>query len=448
MSDYGLKVISGGIELLDTNRMGCVFRLYGDSHNVPHGRFSQVDFPLPAPTAVNAIFGDYSMTSVVSAFNDGYGNIWRGPRGGGSYGLYGAQAERYLNLIRSAVVNQKLVSEGRHILSSSHPLVGCSNNINGASNYESIASGLPTSAYGIFGKNNLLHLATSVNSYKLISIEGYSTAQINTYRASADPDSLDFNDLGNRKNEMRGRMRRAMGIARDVSVISIPCGQNEVLAIQCRTVGVSVALYHKSPYYEIYVCVGAPVAELRVYRYTNDSSDTRIPEWFNSKYGVAINGSVSKFDSRQPLMIPIWVSYSGEELNSIVSSYKTAIVFSNIRNFVTEGQNDATQKCAESTVVLPAVVWLDEYRVNYNFVSLIGSESDVHSFYVEHGGSFVGMFSDASYVHRMLNEAAGLFNRLDETRVMDPTYARNRTLYYNNWNNINGMGGCMGVIAY
>lgn len=448
MDDYGLKVISGGIELLDTNRMGCVFRLYGDSHNVPHGRFSQVDFPLPAAAEVNAIFGDYSMPSVVSAFNDGYGNVWRGPRGGGSFGLYGEQAERYLRLVRSAAVKQNLNSEGRHILSSSHPLVGCSNNINGASNYESIAAGLSTSDYGIFGKNNLLHLATSVNSYKLISIEGYSTTQINTYRTVSDPDSLDFYDSGNSKDKMRERMKRAMELERAVSVISIPFGPNEVLAIQCRTVGVSVALYHKSPYYEIYVCVGAAVAELRVYRYTNDSNDTRIPKWFDSKYGVMINGSVSKFDSRQPLMIPIWVSYSGVELNSIVSSYKTAIVFSNIRNYVTEGQGDTTQKCAESTVVLPAAMWLDEYRVNYNFVSLIGPQSDVYSFYALSGGSFVGMFSDASYVHRMLSDAAAFFNRLDETRVMDPTGARNRTAYYNNWNNIGSMGGYMGVIAY
>lgn len=446
MAKYGLKVKSGGIELLDTNRMGCVFRLYGDSHNVPHGQFSQVDFPLPA-ASVASIFGDYTTAAVVSAFNDGYDfdknfdgiNFYSSPE----------KNERYLNLIRSARVTQQLTSDGKHISSSSHPLVGCSNNINGASNYEAIAAGLPKSAYGLFGKDNLLHLATSVNAYKLVAVEGYITSQINTYRQVFDPNTIEFSDVGKTKEAARAAMRRAMEMERAASVISIPCSPNEVLAVQCRTPGVIVALYHKSTSHEIYVCVGAHSAELRVYRYTNNPDEKRIPVHFNSKYGIKIKGTVSKFDSRQPLMIPIWVSYSGPPLNFMVSPYKTAVVFSNIRNLVIDRISDQQSiNVPAGTVVLPAVMWLDEYRVNYNFVCMIGWESNVHSFYANYGSSFVGMFTDAAYPQRMLSDAPALFAERDETRVMDPTMARNKRLYYSNWNNINDMGGYMGVIAY
>ena len=449
MSRYGIKVRSGGVELLDTNRMGCVFALDGNTHNSEHGRYSQVDFPLATSFGARGVFGNYTTAAVVAAFDNGYGAVNRGSGGGGLIGLHGAAESRYMDLVAGAAVEQKIVNSGRHILSSTHTVVGCSNNINGASNYEEIAKSLPRSDYGLVVRNSLIHLATSVKSYRLININEYTTSMIKRFRSYTDPWQVHFSDSGNEKERLRAKMREYTSLAKDASVVSIPCSADEILAIKSLTHGAVVALFHKSPSHEVYICVSPSPVRLRVYRYSKSASPVIAQELFSS-YAIQVKGTVSTFDSRQPLMLPLWVSFSAADIDTIPATYKTAVVFSNIRNFATArdmlhlGDHMRTQ--AKSTLILPAVSWVDDYRLNHNFVNLLNSGSFPKSGYEHDNGSFAGMISDISYNLEVIRRGNAEFDRT--SYVFDPTFSRRRDIFLKNWNEINNMGAYMGVIAY
>lgn len=445
---YGIVVNSGGVRLLDTNRMGCVFRLYGDTHKTNLGRLSQVDYPLPLSNGAKPIFGDYSNESVVRAFNDGYQII---KDGGGTYRLRDADGQRYKELVSSAAVPQELETEGNFVTKSSHPLVGCTNNIRGASNYDHIIDTLPKPRYGFFAKHDLVYLSTCVPSYKLISVETVTTHRVNSFRSYIDPNSmnLDAAYVSNRtKQARRDYDIRTARLAKPSSVVSIPCLPTEIIAIQSKTFGVSIALLHKSPTHEIYMCVGSENAELKVYRYTNDTTDRRIAGIFHSHYGLQVKGDVSNFDSRQPLLLPLWVSYSAKEVDNIVNDYDVAIVFSNIRNFVNVEKEIPYYPSEHHFFALPAIQWTSSKDVKHSFVCMVNSKSILFHVNVGPAGGISGMITNHELIQKMIDDGNALRNYDDWTRMWDVTRARNYNFYMKNWENMSDMGGYMAVVAY
>lgn len=227
--------------------------------------------------------------------------------------------------------------------------------------------------------------------------------------------------------------------------MSIPCSLTEVIAINPKTFGVSIALLHKSHTHEIYICVGTENAELKVYRYTNDTADRRIANIFHNKYGLQLEGDVSNFDSRQPLMIPLWVSYSSKEIDNIVNEYDVAIVFSNFRNFYhIEGDPYPSKRHA---FILPAIQWTNSKSVKHSFVCMVNSETILWNAYLGVAGAISGMITDHEFIQKMINDgnaSRGGYWPL----LIDVTYAQNYNLYMRNWENISNMGGYMAVVAY
>lgn len=442
---YGIVVNSGGMRLLDTNRMGCVFRLYGDTHKTNLGRLSQVDYPLPLSNGAKPIFGDYSNESVVRAFNDGYQII---RDGGGTYRLRNADGQRYKELVSSALVPQELETEGNFVTKSSHPLVGCTNNIRGASNYDHIIDTLPKPRYGFFAKHDLVYLSTCVPSYKLISVETVTTHMVNSFRSYIDPNSTDLNDYERTKRARRDYDIRTARLAKPSSVVSIPCLPTEVIAIQSKTFGVSIALLHKSPTHEIYMCVGSENAELKVYRYTNDTTDRRIAGIFHSHYGLQVKGDVSNFDSRQPLLLPLWVSYSAKEVDNIVNDYDVAIVFSNIRNFCYIENELGVHSSLRHAFILPAIQWENPKSVKHSFVCMVNSQSALFHMRINTAGAISGMITNHEFIQKMINDGNALRGYDDWERMWDLTRARNYNFYMKNWGNISDMGGYMAAVAY
>lgn len=442
---YGVIVNSGGVLLLDTNRMGVCFRLYGDNYNTNLGNLSQIEYPLPLSDSAKPIFGDYSNESVVKAFDEGY-HIIR--NGGGTYVL--SNQQRYKELVSSVVVPQKLEISGEHIIESSHPLVGCTNNMRSASNYEHIADALPKPEHGLLAMHNLVYLSTCLPSYKLISVEVVTTHRINSFRSYIDPNSMIF-DGGRVSEQVKQGKRdydiRTARLAKRSSVVSIPCSPTEVIAIQSKTFGVSIALLHKSHTHEIYICAGTENAELKVYRYTNDSADHRIANIFHNKYGLQVKGDVSNFDSRQPLMIPLWVSYSSKEVDNIVNEYDVAIVFSNFRNFShIEGEHNPYPS-KRHTFILPAIQWTNSKSVKHSFVCMVSSETILWDGYLGVAGAISGMITDHEFIQKMINDGNASIGGYWPF-LIDVTYARNYNLYMKNWENISNMGGYMAVVAY
>lgn len=445
---YGIVVNSGGVRLLDTNRMGCVFRLYGDTHKTNLGRLSQVDYPLPLSNGAKPIFGDYSNESVVRAFNDGYQII---RDGGGTYRLRDADGQRYKELVSSALVPQELETEGNFVTKSSHPLVGCTNNIRGASNYDHIIDTLPKPRYGFFAKHDLVYLSTCVPSYKLISVETVTTHMVNSFRSYIDPNSINL-DAAYVSNQTKQRKRdydiRTARLAKPSSVVSIPCLPTEVIAIQSKTFGVSIALLHKSPTHEIYMCVGSENAELKVYRYTNDTTDRRMAGVFHSRYGLQVKGNVSNFDSRQPLLLPLWVSYSAKEVDNIVNDYDVAIVFSNIRNFCYIENELGVYSSLRHAFILPAIQWENPKSVKHSFVCMVNSQSALFHMHINTAGAISGMITNHELIQKMIDDGNALRNYDDWTRMWDVTRARNYNFYMKNWENMSDMGGYMAAVAY
>lgn len=442
---YGIVVNSGGVRLLDTNRMGCVFRLYGDTHKTNLGRLSQVDYPLPLSNGAKPIFGDYSNESVVRAFNDGYRII---RDGGGTYRLRDADGQRYKELVSSALVPQELETEGNFVTKSSHPLVGCTNNIRGASNYDHIIDTLPKPRYGFFAKHDLVYLSTCVPSYKLISVETVTTHMVNSFRSYIDPNSTDLNDYERTKRARRDYDIRTARLAKPSSVVSIPCLPTEVIAIQSKTFGVSIALLHKSPTHEIYMCAGSENAVLKVYRYTNDTTDRRIAGIFHSHYGLQVKGDVSNFDSRQPLLLPLWVSYSAKEVDNIVNDYDVAIVFSNIRNFCYIENELGVHSSLRHAFILPAIQWENPKSVKHSFVCMVNSQSALFHMRINTAGAISGMITNHEFIQKMINDGNALRGYDDWERMWDLTRARNYDFYMKNWGNMSDMGGYMAAVAY
>lgn len=449
MATYGIKVRSGGVELLDTNRMGCVFALDGNTYNSEHGRYSQVEFPLATSFGARRVFGNYTTEAVVAAFDDGYGIVNRGPKGGSLVGLHAEAGLRYQDLVGAAAVEQRMVSSGRHILSSTHTIVGCSNNINGASNYEEIAKSLPQSNYGLIARNSLINLATSVKSYRLIGINEYTTSMIKRFRSYTNPEQWRFSDYDKVNARLWATMWEYISLAKDASVVSIPCNPDEVLAIKSLTYGAIVALFHKGPSHEVYICVSPVPVQLRVYRYSKSESPV-IAQGLFSSYAIQVKGKVSIFDSRQPLMIPMWISYSAVDVDTIPATYKTAVVFSNIRNFATardmlfKGNHMLEQ--LNSTLVLPAVSWVDDYRLRHNFVNLLNVGSFPKGRYTNNAGSFAGMISDISYNREVIRRGNAEYDQA--SKINEPTLSWDRATFLKTWGEINNMGSYMGVIAY
>lgn len=449
MDIYGIKVRSGGVELLDTNRMGCVFALDGNTYNSEHGRYSQVEFPLATSFGARRVFGSYTTEDVVAAFDDGYGKVNRGPKGGALVGLHAEAGLRYQDLVAAAAVKQEIVNSGPHILSSTHTIVGCSNNINGASNYEEIVKTLPQSNYGLITRNSLIHLATSVKSYRLIGINEYTTSMIKRFRSYTDPEQWRFSDYDKVNKRLQATMREYISLAKDASVVSIPCNPDEVLAIKSLTYGAVVALFHKGPSHEVYICVSPVPVQLRVYRYSKSESPV-IAQGLFSSYAIQVKGKVSIFDSRQPLMVPIWISYSAVDVDTIPATYNTAVVFSNIRNFATArdmlflGNHWLEQ--LNSTLVLPAVSWVDDYRLRHNFINLLNVGSFPKGRYDRNNGSFAGMISDISYNLEVIKRGNAEYDI--SSRINEPTWSSNRATFLKTWGEINNIGAYMGVIAY
>ena len=417
------------------------FRLYGDTYDTNLGSLSQIEYPLPLSDSAKPIFGDYSNEAVVKAFDEGY-HIIR--NGGGTYVL--SDQQRYKNLVSSVVVPQKLEINGGHIIKSSHPLVGCTNNIRSASNYDHIADTLPKPKHGLLAMRNLVYLSTCLPSYKLISVEIVTTHRINSFRSYIDPNSMNLDGASERtKKEKRDYDIRTARLAKRSSVVSIPCSPTEVIAISPKTFGVSIALLHKSHTHEIYICVGTENAELKVYRYTNDTADRRIANIFHNKYGLQLEGDVSNFDSRQPLMIPLWVSYSSKEIDNIVNEYDVAIVFSNFRNFYhIEGDPYPSKRHA---FILPAIQFTNSKSVKHSFVCMVNSETILWNAYLGVAGAISGMITDHEFIQKMINDgnaSRGGYWPL----LIDVTYAQNYNLYMRNWENISNMGGYMAVVAY
>ena len=287
---YGIDIYLGsGIKLLSTSEMGVAFDIQKNGENVDYNGkpncYSQVEFP------TSPIMGYWADTEqgIIDQFNAGNGDD-----------------SRTRELVDNTYYMTKLEYTNGHITSAEVNLLGLTNTIG------SSASPLvkpQAQNYGLWHEGSLLNVLQDVSAYRLKS---------NFIKRSR-------------------RMWQKLGIHKfdspTMHLLVIPIKQNEIAALYPVDFSkpFSIGLYAKSYTHEIYVIFSeADYIDIQFQIYSLS------PDAVYSGYGLETyraDGSIA-FSSKNPPLLPIFVTNS-ESINLIPpANYRLGCVFSRVDTFV------------------------------------------------------------------------------------------------------------------
>lgn len=292
MSDYGLDVYCGdGLKLLSTAEMGLAFRLQGTgsfTYGTLPNYASQAEFPtspdcpgwsseLDSQAVVN-MFHAASVTWVPEPVF----NVYQRHRNG----------------------QLSITYANKHISTCSTAVYGLTNTVGGAAYTEPAQSG---DSYGFVHEGSLIGLAHDVDSMCL-----HQKYEIQAIALSSGK-GMSF--LGGRKH---------------VQLFVVPLlSEKSLIAIKPHSAWVGVGLFARTPTHEIYI-IHSPFAKLQtVTVYVYDTLQTGTTPAIPSEFGIEVfskNGLC--FSSRNPPLLPLFVSTSASLHSVPTTNYPIACVFS------------------------------------------------------------------------------------------------------------------------
>ena len=323
MSDYGLEVYCGdGIKLLSTAEMGVAFPLVGAgnfSYATAPNSLSQVEFPR---SPVIGGWPESATNESIKQVFDSMPHDWVPAPIWSTVSSYRGSSAPWISY------------GGNHISGCSEPVLGLSNTLNGGT-----APATPELAdtYGVFAKDSLVNLASTLNHLVLVKVETLS--------------GLSF---------PAAYWTNMTGFRRTPQLLVVPLlTANTTIALKTIESGVSVGLLARTPNYEVYIlhCDSSAPCGVRVYTYdTLDVAVANNPSG-HAEYGIEVfEGNAVRFSSRHPPLLPVFVS-TYQALNNVpAQDVRLACVFSSI-SMVTQYIERSRRVDEEINMVFNGVKW-------------------------------------------------------------------------------------------
>lgn len=298
---YGLDIyLPSGVKLLSTTEMGVAFDIAKSGQNVDYNNipnsYSQVEFPL---SPIMGFWAD-SEQGVVNQFNDA------------------TSEDAARKLCENTYTPGSITYTNGHITNTTANLLGLTNTIN------SPASPLiqpKMSNYGFWSKGSLINVMQDMYAYMLKS----------TYTQ--------------RSRRMWMKLGKVKFNSPTMHLLVLNVSQNEVAALYPAdfSKAFSIGLFSKTASQEIYVIFSeADFIDIQVQVYCKLPPTPIYPPYGFETYRSG--GSIT-FTSRNPPLLPVFVTDSAS-INSIPSAgYKLGCVFSRVDTFVYGRSSGATACC-------------------------------------------------------------------------------------------------------
>lgn len=321
---YGIDVYLGsGIKLLSTTQMGVAFDINKSGQNVDYSwspnKYSQVEFPL---SPIMNYWAD-SEQGVVNQFNAANGSD-----------------EVAHKLCESTYSPGSISYSNGHIVSTTANLLGLTNTI-GSPAAPLVRPTVPT--YGFWGEGSLISIMQEMSSYMLKSIYVQRSR----------------------------RMWMKLGVVKfnspTMHLLVLKINQDEIAALYPAdfSKAFSIGLYSKTATQEIYVIFSeADFIDMQVQVYNKYPSTPIYPPYGIETYRA--DGSKT-FTSRNPPMLPVFVSNS-TSINTIPSiGYRLGCVFSRVDTFVYGRKSGANACC-----VFNGISWVHGSKWASNLMGFTG----------------------------------------------------------------------------